>query len=85
MIIVENCGKIVWPFDTYLVFAGDCNLFDVKEEIYVGMLKPKEQTIITIALRAPARGIMAGLHVLRFELRYSFKLHTIGLPLSFRV
>ena len=81
---MENCGRNVWPFDTYLVFTGDLNLFKVQEEIYVGMLEPRERTIVKVDLRAPLRA-RAGLYVLRFELRYSFKLHTIGLPISFRV
>ena len=48
------------------------------------MLEPRDRTIIKVDLRAPLRS-KAGLYVLRFELRYSFKLHTIGLPISFRV
>ena len=52
-VVIKNTGTFSWPFDTYLVFAGDYNELDVAEEVYVGMLEPKKETVISFAIEAP--------------------------------
>ena len=73
-IVVENSGKVVWPFDTYMVFSGKKNELNLAEETYVGMLEPSKRTIISIDVKTPSAKKLKHepSFTFEFELRHSF-------------
>lgn len=56
------------------------------EEIYVGMLEPKNETVIPFAIEAPSAKQLERAEktfTVEYELRYSFKTMSIGKPIKF--
>ena len=84
--LLENPGTCPWPFDTFMVFTGGKNPLRVEEETYVGMLQPRERTIVNIEIKGPTDKVLRRLRnrniVLEFELRYNFITQVIGMPFS---
>ena len=51
-VVLENTGSLPWPFDTYLIFAGDWNELEAPEETYVGMLDAGKRILIRLKINA---------------------------------
>lgn len=66
------------------MFDAPKNSLKVPEETYVGMLESNRKTAIRIPIVAP-RCMRTRVHKFRYELRYSFKAHTIGRPIEFEI